>query len=471
MALSADFFSDAIFAKLPSLTKAKVYADGDHAEVFASARLSRALGKYGKSFNVNFCGKVISAVNDRLEVSNVTAPADQRATEAVQSIWSVNQLDQVSEEIHESALVYGESFVMAWPSEDGGLPVLHALDPEQTVVIYDETGLKRVAAARLWAEDDKTLRMNIYDAENVYRFEAERTHSNKNLNWVLLEEIPHTFGAVPIFQFRTSRPLGKPEHEDAYGLQDILQKLVSTQMSATDYAGAPQRYALANPDGVTDGLGEDYGEEDEHPASVLQSGPGELWYLDGIKQVGQFDSADPEAFLKPYQSYLATLSAVTSTPLFQFEAQSVAPSGEALRAAESPLTLKIEARQESFGATWQEVLEFLLSLEGITATVLVEWKPAQMVSDTEAWNAAILKKNAGLPVEVILAEQGYSTEQIREVTESAEFRKESKLQALDVIGTTIQRLGAAQQLGVVDPEASKVVSDLISSIVSDLDLA
>src|SRR3546814_12132365 len=90
-----------------------------------------------------------------------------------------------------------------------------------------------------------------------------------------------------------------------------------------------------------------------------------------MKAVGQFSAADVEQFLKPINTFTGLMAAVTATPVSYFlmtlGATATPASGESQRKGESPFLSKVNARQLSAEATWQDALGYGMSLLDLEA--------------------------------------------------------------------------------------------------------
>jgi SPP1 family phage portal protein len=418
---------DTLTMRQPIHRNAGSYYQGSHSEVFAHRRWSQMFRLNG-TYVMNFCKTVVDTVLDRLEISTVSATT-QKAQKAIDEMWEENELMLDATEIHRNALVFGECYAVVWPDEDGDVSITYN-SPLTTIMIYDDENprVKRYAV-KMWEEINsigvKSTRLNLYYADRVekYRRQGELSVAGGSGagGWMSpFEVVENPFGEIPVFHFRTHRPYGTPEHESAIGPQDAINKLVNNHMLTVDYQGAPQRYALSA-FGNTSEL-EDFGDDDTIRENIegLKNGPGELWYLNGVTQVGQFNPAPPETFTKPVESYVQSLASLTNTPLHFFKAGTVYGSGEALRSAEAPLTKKVRDRQLSFGQTWREVFKFALKIEGIDADVQVKWNSPESMDTTDAWNIAAIKKGMGISLVTILTEMGYDTQIAEEIAKDAE---------------------------------------------------
>lgn len=401
------------------------YYEGRVAELFVSPTVRRALRNAVGGFDVNLARRPVDAVLDRLRITALTVPDDDGAMrQLVDRVWTPNRMERYAKQIHWAALVYGDAYLIVWPGEDEGSVELHYNSPIGTRVFYSpENPRVKAFAAKMWTEgerDNPVTRVNLYYADRIEKWVSKpggraaedgdfSQHEVDGEEWPL----PNTTGAVPVFHFRTSDPYGRPEHRGAFGPQNAITKLSATLMATVDYQGWPQRYALMSA-GSDDLIDWDDDDEEQNPRdrdSSLQANPGGLWKLPDTAKVGQFDPANVDAFLKPVGHYTRLMSAATATPLRFFDPQGQIPSGEALRADDAPLSMRILDRQEWLTEEWSESLVYAAGLAGIPVrSVSVRWRPVQIVDDLTGWQTVAAKVAVGVPLEVALVEAGYPSD-------------------------------------------------------------
>ncbi|MCZ4563129.1 phage portal protein [Rhodococcus sp. IEGM 1401] len=218
--------------------------------------------------------------------------------------------------------------------------------------------------------------------------------------------VPNEFGVIPVFHFTTGiDQYGRPEHVSAYSCQDMINKMLISQLASVEHYGFPTRWMLQGLDGTKSDLVDDNDEP-----NPLSGAPGVVWDLAGIVKVGQFTPADPKSYIEPYREYVRAMASVTDTPLHYFENTQTNVSGEALRASEAPLVKKSRTRQLAIGNTLRRVFMFVLKLNDIDEDVQIQWRQLESIDTKEQWEIAYKKLQAGLPVEQILIEQGYDAE-------------------------------------------------------------
>ena len=417
---------DYILTKREGYNRAETYYEGTQPEVFLNQRWFKLFKNGQRDFRFNFSKTVVDAVLNRLEIDQIETDS------AVADTYFAELLDQPDiqldiNEIHRNTLIYGDAYAIVWPDEAGKVAIDYN-SPLTTVIIYDqENPRKKLFAAKMWqyaTYNEKKIKLNLYYPDRIEKYEGfgeiENIGTPNGANFSLLEVIPNPWNEIPVFHFRTHKPYGRPEHADAFGPQDAINKLINTHMLTVDYQGAPQRYALAN-GGSTAEL-DDFSEGDtaRENLAALKNGPGELWYLQGVSSVGQFPAADPKTFTEPVVEFVNQMAAITSTPTHYFMRGSYIPSGQALRVSEAPLAKKVENRQMALESSWKDLFVFLLKIENITANIDIDWKTAETVDVVDIWDVAVRKKSVGMPLEQILLELGYDPEIAKIISDNAQ---------------------------------------------------
>lgn len=394
---------------------AESYYENVQPEVFSNQTWLKIFRQDLKRFRFNFAKTVVDAVLNRLEIANIQGSTEE-ATAQIKKIWENNELKIDANEIHRNALTYGDSYAVVWTDVNGEVTIDYN-SPLTTILIYDEENPRiKKYGAKMWqvtdSENKVTTKLNMYYPDRIekYAMFGEMDSVTSAGGFFPLEVVENPWGEVPIFHFRTMKQYGRPEHLDAYGPQDAINKMVGTHMVTVDYQGAPQRYALSS--GGNSAEFEDFDETatDAENLGSLKNGPGELWYLKGVTKVGEFTPADHKLFTEPVREFVRSMASITNTPLHYFEKTGNVPSGEALRTAEAPLMKKVEDRQISFGNAWRDMFRFILGIEGIQSSVEIKWKSVESMDSLDAWEVAVKKRVVGVSLDQILLEMGYDSE-------------------------------------------------------------
>jgi hypothetical protein len=459
---------------------AEQYYFGTVGELFTSNVVRRALRGAPSYFDLNFAKRVVDAVLDRVEITAVSVPDDEAATRRlIDTIWDPNRMNRYAKQVHWSTLVHGDCYVIAWPGEEDTTVELHVNSPLTTRVFYDSENRRRKSyAAKLWCEVDgqnNIHRINIYYADRIERFTSKPGSGGKqSSDWEPYSDddqdpiLDNPFGVVPVFHFRTSEPYGRPEHEDAYGPQAAITKLSSTMMSTVDFQAFPQRYALttaSDADSLLD-IGDD-GVPTTADTDDLEAGPGTLWKLPDATKVGEFSTANMDAFLKPLEFYIRAMATSTATPMRFLNPTGQIPSGEALRADEAPLAVRVRDLEDLLEEEWQELLVFASVVTGDTISLPdIGWRPVQTVDDLQGWQTVSAKQSAGVPARQALTEAGYTSELVEGWLNGSEKPNlDTRVATLIQIGQALQSLSAAVQLGGVSGEQ---VNSIIAQVLGDL---
>lgn len=477
-----------------------------------NTRLGTTLRQVGVEFDPNFCSVVIDAVANRLEITSATATTESGdestdATAALQRVWDVNQLDNYLPVWHRSALRDGDAYLVAWPSEfetmvesdaaSAGADVemieaadlverptmfnITYVDPRRGRMFYDSENprVKRFFA-QCWdvpgsIKNKPRRRVNLLYADRIEKYiSKDGTAGDKPAHYdefiepldmaaydAALEDagddgeepqypwpIVNPYGQVPAFHLRTDLEYGRPEHRNAFALQDALSKLMEVLMVTVNFQGWPQAYALqqaesfksqqinedptssTSPEAYEDG---DLGGllnpniipengDDSDTGSRITLSPGSIALLKGFSQIGQLNAANPTTLLEPWREVARAISATTDTPLYKFQGLGgEAPSGESLKIVEAPLNKKVMTRARLFGTDERSMLEFILRLMGFDgARVQISWANPATTDLLEVWQLVELKVRLGVPRYVALMQAGVAEPQAREWADTLE---------------------------------------------------
>lgn len=428
------------------------YYAGVHRLAFTTDKWRSEFGTMVKGVADNQCPKVVDTLVDRLEITGFTGGQEAAAA----AVWKDNRLDLRSGEVHTEACKQGDAFMLVWPGPSG-LATFYLNTADQMCVRYSpEVPGHIVFGGKVWIGDDDRGYATLYYPDRIEKYitkakvsghqipdkgtdavwERRVVEAGVRLNEESGEEerydepwpLENPFGRVPIFHFANNAALGqygRSELSDVLPLQDILNKDLADRVITQEYHSYPQRYGI--------GLETEYDEEGEPKAP--ETGPNRLWLTANENaQYGQFDASSLEGFLKIADSDRAEIGRVSNTPIHHFYLTGEAPSGEALRTMEAPLMAKVEKRQASYGATWEDAMEFAVSLpsgdtEGIDLTTV--WADASSISDKERAEEMVLKQTLGVPIQQLWKELGYTKEEIEQMLEWVAENDEARASSMN----------------------------------------
>jgi hypothetical protein len=461
---------------LPAYEEAEDFYGGEVEEFFASERIRHLVEATGSPYRFNFAAVPVDALSDRVEVERVTAADDAAATEAITLAWLANDVGVMYPDLIRWTCVYGDAYWMVWPYEDDGRnPELRAAGvkityhkPKNTRMFYDEQDERTpVYLIKRWCVDHqrRIWRADLWYDDVVEHWQSiEGQPMDKDSSWEEVEEPEvNPFGRIPFFHYRTGIPYGEPVHKKGYGCQVALNKLLVTHLTTTDAHGWPQRYGLTDEGAVLDEADDSPDWEADEDADLVdgvnpsgvrrsgqrsaqRSGPGTMQRFTGMREVGTFDEADPDVFIKSVDMYVLIMAVLTRTPLHDFKPSTQPPSGESRRVAEAPLVKRAKKLQATLRAPVVSTWRFVAELAGRTpdSVIDVTWAPAYSATDTNDWQVVQLKQLVGVPTDQTLTEAGYEASQVATWLdpEPEAYTLKERLAML------LELAGAAQKLGV-----------------------
>lgn len=413
--------------------KARQYYDGEQEMGFATDKFTNTFGNIFQTFSYNRCGPVVDSMTDRLQLLSFdpvsqkpgAAPADA-ATDPIrietERIYRLNRMDRRQNDQIAESLKCGDAYVVVWldgVAPDGQVyPTISVNYADQVVIRFNQDTKTKEAAVKAWQRSDKFWRVTIYTGSFLYKYvttakkdefpafsdlvpyqpdPAEGTEAE-------LWPLPNPTGVVPVFHFNNNAPegeYGRSELRDVIPLQDALNKACMDMMVAMEYGAFPQRWAtglqLGIPNPVTGKI-----------PSPFTSGPGEVWTAPKDGQFGSFEVANLTQFVTIQDSFDSKISNVSRVPEHWLKMSAGSNlSGETLKTAEGPFVAKLEDRQISFGNEWENVFSYALAFMGKIGVMLnAVWKSAELRSDTDKLNEAMLKKQLGWSEDQIQREFG-----------------------------------------------------------------
>lgn len=412
-----------------------------------------------------------SEADDDKPTDEKSSKGKSKINEVIEDLWEYNELGEELPAFHKNIGMYGDMYGMVWPvvgddqstknkaydatktaavlgteataadpSEGAeeeianksvvGVDILFH-DPLTTRAFYDVENPRRMTyVIRSWEEgegQDLVIRANLFYPDRIERYKHKgRPSKRKNAQsrWEPFTDdgkpavLVNPFGQIPFFHYRTDRTYGKPDHINAFGPQLAINKLVTSHLATVDYQSFPQRFLLTDPTADASGMQgadsdpfapEDDDDPEEDNLTQLEADPGSVWKLDGFKAAGQFEPANPDAYLKPFDRYVKAMSQVTGIPFHFFDRTGERPpSGENIRQVNETMNAKAETRQLGIGAVHRNLFEFALNLLGHEVErVVITWRPLEVVTDLSGWQAINEKQLAGVPMDVTLVESGY----------------------------------------------------------------
>ena len=389
-----------------AFTELDSYYSGTQPLSFLSPEAKAALGSRFGRMASNIPRLAVTALAERLRVVGFTG-AD------VWADWIANDLDQTSGIAHREALALGSSYVIVWADQLGN-PRVTVESPRQVAVLTDPGSRRIVAALKRW-ETPTTTEAVLYGPEEITRYRAQSPGATTT-GFSVVERIDNPLGVPPVVRLRNGDRLlddGVSEIEDLRPLVDGLNKSLADMMVTSEYVGRPRRWAT----GIELEVDEETGEE----VNPIPEGDRAMVSEDPETKFGQLDPADLAGYEAAVRVLLGQIMAVSALPAHYVGVFTDNPaSADALRASEASLTARAEARQATFGRSWEQVARLMVAVrDGVdpaAVDVRVKWADAATRSVAQEADAIVKLHGAGLlPASVALARLGYSDDEITEI--------------------------------------------------------
>jgi hypothetical protein len=298
----------------------------------------------------------VDALTERLKVEGFRLASEASTDTKLWSWWQYNNLDKYSALAHTEALVHGRAYV-----------TISAPDPTDPLARKDMPVIRVESAKDLYVDlDPRTQRVRrairpyktkVSEHERCTLYLPNSTHFlvNGPQGWVEeAEPIVHDLGFVPVVPL-----VNQTRIEDTLGCSEITDEI----RSATDAASrimmdmAATAELMAIPQRVIFGLDEDEiakvtGEKsfEAYIANILA-------FADTDGKIAQFAAAELRNFAEAMTMLRTDVASYTGLPPQYLSFTSDNPaSADAIRASESRLVQKSEAKCVLMGEGWEQVM-------------------------------------------------------------------------------------------------------------------
>jgi len=410
------------------ITELDRYYNGTQPLAFLAPEAKDAMNNRLGRMASNLCRLAVVSIAERLRVTGFIGNDGP----TVWPDWIANDLDQTSGIAHREALALGSAYAIVWARGDGTPRV--TVESARQVSVVTDPGSRQIAAALKRWETTTTTEAVLYKADKITRLRADSIGATIT-GFRTIETIPNPLGVVPVVRFRNGDRLlddGVSEIDDLKPLVDALNKSLADMMVTSEYVGRPRRWATGieledDPD-----TGEAVNPIPEGNRAMISENPD--------AKFGQLNAADLAGYEASVRVLLGQIMAVSTLPAHYVGLLTNAPtSADALRASEAALTARAEARQQTFGRSWEDVARLMVAVRTGTdpaaVDVRAQWADAATRSVAQEADAIVKLYAAGLlPASVALARLGYGADEI------AEIRTARRAEALDGAGVNLAQL-------------------------------
>lgn len=326
--------------------------------------------------------------------------------------WQGSRLDARQLAIHRGALTYGHSFALTEKLKNDKVRT-KGLSALRTSAVYedaanDETPYAALTVTKWPSEDGKQWgKARMWDAKREYLVEFK---AGDTLDIRVDRGKPHGASECPVTRFAAhvdleGRTLGVIE--PMIHLQDRINQTVFDLLVAQTYGSFKVRTVtgmapplLRDPetgDAVLDTNG------NPQPIPINHNAKRFLFAEDPDVKFGSLDETPLSGYIESIDMSIRHLSAISQTPPHHLLGQIANLSAEALQAAETALSRRIQEFRVTFGESWERVFRLAAELEGaddVAENYMGEvlWRDMESRSLAQAADAlGKLREQLGIP--------------------------------------------------------------------------
>lgn len=396
------------------------YYEGDHVLHFATRKFREAFGSLFAAIADNWCQLVVDSSRERLTVQGFRFGGAQSADDGAWDIWQTNGMDAQAAMVHEESIKLGCAYWLVEPAPrtSSDPPRITCEHPSQVIVSCDPSDHRvRRAALKKWSDDDGHAYANLYLPDFTFKYRSQRTLSASQggrIDWQQIGRFDNRLGQVQVIPVPNDPSMlrgGSSDLQVAYPIQNALNKLLSDMLIGSEFQAFPQRVLL----GVEIPKG-----ADGQPlrASELQASQSRLWtFASPDARAFEFSASDLTAFTAARQHLIQGLTAKTKLPAHYVTGQISATSGDALKAGETGLVAKTNAKKSPFGEAHEDTMRLAYLAMGDTARAEMTkaetiWKDSESRTFGELIDGLVKLSTIGVPLEALWERAGFSPTEI-----------------------------------------------------------
>ena len=430
-----------IIDRRPALRTLHDYYDGKQRLAFASQKFLEAFGGLFRTFSSNWCGLVVDAVEERLNVEGFRVGDDPKGDADAWDIWQANELDAQSQLAHTESLVCGESYATVWlrdaESDLSTLAEITVESPDTAIVeCHPKMRRRRLAGLRMYMDEWGYEHAELFLPDEVYLYRSRTTRSGLDvvdaatMEWQTDDVVDtlnaagamrNPMGVVPMvplpnrprLAYGTTQAI-TPQSELAsvMPIQDAVNKLIADMIVTSEFAGYPQRYMF--------GL-EELPRDPETGKEFNPFTPDKrVWMGEGDAtgyKIGEFSAASLDGFVKAIEMQIQHIASITRTPPHYLNSSADRLSGESIKAAETGLVAKVIRKQRHYGEAWEEVMRLAGVLADKPQLAKAEsaetiWGDPESRTESEHVDAVTKKAAVNVPDQQLWEDLGYTPQQI-----------------------------------------------------------
>lgn len=381
-------------------------------------------------FSLNFCKTIIESLTDRVQVSAVNAvvsidddglTVEQReeiegakseaATAAAREVWERSAIDVTA--LAWRYAVDGD----AWIGLEAGIGgvALKRLDGSKVAPLSDTATFVKTSDTTGQIHEGAIISYWELGRDGEWRMVREDGGDGPLVQTVTDAEggpVPSTIERIRNGEDDTQ--WGASDLAPAVPQQRAINQRVIDMHEVSGNAAWPQRWIVGQGAGKV--------------AGKLRSRAGAIHGIEASADSGltlqEFAAADPTKIGATLKDAVEYLSITTGTPL-QAGAAGANASAESRRIAQDKLTRRVGKAIDAITAAVCRLLESALLMEGIAATVTIDWESPEPIALKQRLEEALMKLSLGVSRHTLLAELGYNPD--REAMLRAQERAEDQV--------------------------------------------
>jgi hypothetical protein len=292
--------------------------------------------------------------------------------------WQRSRLDARQLAIHRGALAYGHSFALTEMGPDGRT-YTKGLSAMRTSAVFEDPGNDDVPYAALTITqypktDNKPGKALMWDSTYVYEVSFKSLHDLKK-GLTVSAGPAHGAEECPVTRFTASvdlegRTVGVVE--PMIPLQNRINQTVFDLLVAQTYGSFQVRTVtgMVPPNQIDPETGDEildaYGQP--IPVPINFNARRFMFAEDHEAKFGSLQGTALGGYIESIDMSIRHLAAVSQTPPHYLLGQIANLSAEALQAAETALSRKVEEFKHSFGESWERVFRLSAQMEGNAAS-------------------------------------------------------------------------------------------------------
>ncbi|SNS50232.1 phage portal protein [Actinacidiphila glaucinigra] len=323
--------------------------------------------------------------------------------------WQRSRLDARQSAVYKGALTYGHAFTLT--ERVAGKVLTKGLSPLRTSALYEDAANDDTPYAALsvtaWPKDGKPGRARMWDARFEYAVTFKALGDSEGVRATRGKR--HGSSECPVTRFAAAvdlegRTIGVIEV--MIPLQNRINQTIFDLLVAQTYASVKVRTAtgMAPPVQRDPDTGEIVYDEQGNPIPlpINHNAKRFLFAEDPDVRFGSLDETPLGGFIDSIDMSIRHLSAIAQVPPHHLLGQIANLSAEALQAAETALSRKIQEFRTLFGEAWERVFRLAAELEGSGAADdfkgEVLWRDMEQRSLAQAADAlGKLREQLGIP--------------------------------------------------------------------------